>query len=387
MAKKQKLVLHIGSHKTGTTTIQTTLHDNAEHLRRQGISFACVPPYANLHHALGFVTPSNVVPRGSHVTNAEALTQALTQVSEQTVIASSENLSFFFERASIEGLRDLLCAHFEQVQILVYLRRQDSHAISHHQEGSKPARKAEEQLFGYAPTALPQTGEAMDLYLDYEHRIGMWIDVFGAPNVTVQVFDRARLEGGDVFEDFLKVVGIDGAAMPQAKERNVSLSFSQAAVGHMMNARKITQPRKEQILQALPEGARMMPARAEAEAFYDRYRAGNIRLNERLGGPAGADLFSDDFSDYPEIAQEHWDHDTSAQVINSLLDQVVFYEQLVRADALLDSALLAHKAGNGKLALELIRAAATLRPAGPFIVKKREEFEALYGAKDAQTPG
>lgn len=386
MAKKNRLILHIGSHKTGTTSIQGWLHDKRHDLESHGVSFVTAPPEAHLHRVLGFVDPSSLVPGGMHVIDPDGLAESFANAACATVVASSENFSFFFEKRSIEALRDITETHFEQVVIVTYLRRQESHAVSHHQEGAKPLRRAEEQLFGFAPTALPDMSPDLDLYLDYEQRIGMWIDVFGRENVIVRPFDRARMAGGDVQQDFAEIAKLDGVGLEQRDDLNTSLGLSGATVGHMMNARPLSSPLKARILARLPDDPPLLPSQAEACAFYARYKQGNIRLNARLGNTAGEDFFSDDFSWYPEVADASWPRETALEVIGTLLDQLAAYDDLVDADTMRDAALLAHKAGNGGKALRLMTMAATLRPEGEFIQRKRAEFEALYGSADAKGP-
>lgn len=379
MSMKKKLIIHIGSHKTGTTTIQLALYENQHIIEKQGFSFATVAPYANLHNALDWVSAA-FVPDGLRIKDAAALVDTLTSPPSDVIIASSENFSFFFKKQSIEALHELLNEHFQQVEIVVYLRRQDFQAISHHQEGSKPYREAEELIYGYGTTALPTQSKNLDIYLDYEQRIGMWIDVFGLENITVRIFERDQLESGDVLSDFLKTVGIEANSLTEIENKNVSLGLTSAKVGHMMNARRLSFKLKRHILDSLPLDSRMMPARADAEAFYAHYRDSNIRLNARLGNIKNEDLFSDDFSTYPQEACDRWTEGSSETVIGMLLDHLAHCDGLVQADDMRDAAMLAHRTGNGPLALRLMRAAVLLRPDGPFILEKYKEFETLYGS-------
>lgn len=376
----KKLILHIGAHKTGTTTLQNWLFENNDLLAKHDMTYVIAGPHRHLHAALGFVDPDNLVPHGAQVVQSDRIVQALNTGQTDTVIACAENFSFFFERGPIAALHDLLKPHVDEIQIVTYLRRQDAHAVSHYQEGAKPDRRAEEQLFGHALTALPPADAPFDLYLDYERRVGLWIDVFGAQNVTVRVFDRNTLVGGDVVSDFMDVMGLPAPDLDKVEEHNVSLGFSAATVGRMMNARGMGVELKDRVLSHIPDDPKLIPSADQARAFYAPYRDSNIRLNARLGNTAGDDLFSDDFSAYPDTPRDRWAHPQSDAVISVLLDELARYGHLP-VDTIREAAEQAHAGGNGPLALKLIQAAAILRPTGPYIQKLLGEYRALYGTK------
>jgi hypothetical protein len=373
------LVIHIGSHKTGTTTLQKWLFDNPNFLAEHGVSYVTAPHKRNMHTAVGFVQAGKIVPQGWHVTRPNILVQQLIDAPEQTVIASSENFSFFFEKRAVSGLHELVKNHFEQIQIVVYLRRQDSHAVSHYQEGAKPNRGAEEQLFGHSLSALPAANKNLDLYLDYERRIGSWLDVFGPENVTVRIFEPAKLVGGDVVTDFLDAVGVQASNLPSVEKKNVSMGFSAVTVGHMMNARQLPNPLKHRILNQIPPEETMLPSMDEARAFYEKYRESNIRLSARLGHTHNADMFSDDFSKYPQEGRGSWTDDKSELIIGLLLDQLKKNEGIRQVDVIRDAAIEAHKAGHGDRALKLIECAAELRPSGTYIQDLLKVYTKQYG--------
>jgi hypothetical protein len=49
-----RLILHAGTHKTGTTTIQKVLHDNREWLSDRGLVFPATPPFTGTRAHLNF---------------------------------------------------------------------------------------------------------------------------------------------------------------------------------------------------------------------------------------------------------------------------------------------------------------------------------------------
>ncbi|MBI1172181.1 hypothetical protein GC209_12330 [bacterium] len=174
----KRLTLHIGSHKTGTSTLQVTFRDNEAALLARGLAVARVPPWEHVHPYLVFTNPARIFPEGYHLTDPEAFAAFLADRPADHVFASSENFSFFFRQGAIDDLARALKRRFDRIRIVVYLRRQDRHAVSHHQEGARADRPPEGQLWGHALTALPEPAPIQRLYLDYDQRLSMWESAF-----------------------------------------------------------------------------------------------------------------------------------------------------------------------------------------------------------------
>ncbi len=373
----RNLYLHIGAHKTGTTALQQGLHQNRVLLRAHDCAYIAAATAAHLHSFLGNATNGQFLPEGYRVLDPESLTQRFAFADARTVVASSENFSFFFDRPAIDDLARMLRPLFDRVHIVCYLRRQDRHAVSHHQEGAKPHRYVEGLLWGHQPTALPEYAPHQDLYLDYNHRLGLWADAFGDENMIVRPYDRALLKNGDIFQDFLAQIGMSVSGLATVGDRNVSLGAAQTKAGHLMNSVKMDAETMGVLLGHIEKSGRLMPARAEAMHLLDRYRDSNRRLNQRLHVSPLPDLFNDDFSDYPETAQQDWTEDQANAALRGIFGQLALHKSPVPApspDDLRD-AVIALKETNPAAARRLIQIAHTLRPAGPAINRLKAELE------------
>ena len=293
------LFLHIGSHKTGTTALQRGLHHNRALLQTCGVTYVAASSAAHLHPYLGTALHDEFVPGGFHLLDADGLATRMAQAETDTVLASSENFSFFFTRSAIDDLAQTLRPQFDCIRIVCYIRRQDRHAVSHHQEGAKPHRAVEGLLWGHAPTALPTPSDTHDLYLDYDRRLGLWADVFGDDALIIRPYDRKTLKKGDIFADFLSVVGLSDAGLQAVGDHNTSLGAAQTKAGHLMNSLTIKGKTADAILDRIPPEGRLLPSAAEAVAFQARYDASNTRLNQRFHVTTAPNLFDADFSDYP----------------------------------------------------------------------------------------
>jgi hypothetical protein len=379
----KRLTLHIGSHKTGTSTLQATFRENEAALLSRGLAVAYVPPWDHVHPLLDFVNPREIFPGGYRVTGPLEFAEFLARPPADHVFASSENFSFFFQQDTINDLATALKARFGEIRIVVYLRRQDRHAVSHHQEGAKANRPPEGLLWGHSLTALPDPAPLQRLYLDYNQRIAMWESAFGSANLSVRVFDRALLDKGDIVSDMLALIGVDGHGIVRSPDVNISLSRMQAKVGHIANALIGDDSVTQRLLDAVyvPDGDRMAPSAAAARAFLEPYRESNRLLNARLGITSFPDLFPDDFSDYPETASEDMPPGESIAALQAAI-RTLGGQKMALQDVTADELRLSARSlakSEPWLALRLARAALSLRPNGPAILQLVAELEARIG--------
>ena len=373
-----RLYLHIGSHKTGTTAVQQGLHQNRILLEALGITYVGTGNIAHIQSAIGPISPTSFLPAGYKVIDPADLAARLAAAQTETVVASSENFSFFFDRSAITALAQALRPHFDDIRIVCYLRRQDRHAVSHHQEGAKPNRQAEGALWGHAPTALPDYSTAHDLYLDYHHRLGLWADVFGDAAMIIRIYDRDLLKKRDIFADFLGLLDLDITGLLPIGDRNASLGAAQTKVGHLMNSLEVRAKTADAILARIEGEGRLQPSRAEARAFLARYLAGNRLLNQRFAITPDANLFNDDFSDYPETPHSDWTEDRANAALLATLQHLVEVPTPVAGPTADDfrTAAVALRNTHPDMALRLITAAFALRPTGSAILKIKAELEA-----------
>ena len=378
----RRLFLHIGAHKAGTTALQESLSHGRAQLESLGLSYVTTPLLVHLHSFLEPQAPAAHVPQGFTVRDPAALATALSSAPLANVVASSENFSFLFQPEPIAGLERALRPHFDEIRILSYLRRQDRHAVSHHQEGARPRRRAEGDLWGHAPNALPDPSPAQDLYLDYDRRLGLWADVFGPDCLDLRVYDRKRLRQGDILADFLALIGLDQAGLATVGDKNISLGAAQTKVGHLMNGLGITALVADAVLERIGTEGRLLPSQDQARAFLDRYRASNRRLNARFRITDLPDLFDDDFDDFPADPHGDWTENTANAALRACLAQtqeVAPAPSGLTADDLRDAAIaLQHK--RPQTALRLITVAQALRPEGATIVRLKAELEAKLTA-------
>lgn len=322
---ERRLVLHVGSLKTGSTSIQALLAENRAALRAQGLlplraagspNATQLPAYAApplpdrrgtlqaaFHQQLGIATVAELEAFRARLRDALAQEVAAAGPEIGTFFLSNENL-FRSQQAELQALRDLFAGLFDRVTVVAYLRRQDHYAVSKY---TTDLRRGE-------PWGLSDTFEqSADLqYLRYDEVLQRWAASFGRDAVIPRIFAAGDLAGGDVVRDFCALAGIrleEGIVLPE--RRNVALSARAQAFLRQFNE---AYPREKgpatlringMIYQTLAEaypGPAQRPTRAEAERLLRAYRKSNEALR-RDWFPERAAVFSEDLSGYPETPE------------------------------------------------------------------------------------
>ena len=372
------LYLHIGSHKTGTTSIQHFLAGQTEELARRGYAYPVSANGLNLGGVIGGLSEGeDEMDEGGITRRTRQAISLICEGDAQVVIASSEGFSYMNDPAEIKALGRRLRRSFARIKIITYLRRQDQFAVSHHQEGANPQVKRATKLHGHRPTALPETSPLQQKYLDYGTRIGMWGDAFGDKDVIVRVYDRALLKNGDSVADFLELVGLGDMEIGEPVARNTSMGFVKTKLGHILNEFVPDMAAKKAVLARLPEGGKLMPSRAEAMAFVEPYLAGNRRLNRRFKISEERSLFSKDYSMYPEEAQEAWSDETSTQALRACVEVIaeLSSSKLVFDHEEYSAAAKALEKSRPVLAKRFLDAAMGIRPTSEKLKQRAEKLQ------------
>lgn len=237
------VVLHIGSGKTGTSTIQRVLRRNADLLLAGGHVYPRTPGQVR-HTKLGlYVRPDDeLVGRvdwleGDFPEPAEfrrrfrrQLRRELAGSTAEGVVFSDEGLFGASDRA-IRRTRRFLEGIARSVRLVVYLRRQDDHLVSRYQQVVKMGE--------IAPLATWIQQEWDGTY-DYYDRLTSWQRIEPAAFV-VRPFERARFAGGSLVHDFLQAADIELAEdeLTHTEARNESLGVEGTELLRILNLHRV----------------------------------------------------------------------------------------------------------------------------------------------------
>lgn len=217
----KKLIVHIGANKTGSSAIQRFLAINHPTLREEGI----VVPNRDLqvakniggHHVFSFqeLLAEPVEGRRRLEDAVDALDAACPEAS--TILLSAENLTA--NRAAPPLFENL--AEKYDIRIVIYIRRQDELILSSWQQWHS---KIWTDFWAWVLSIAGRLG-------DWRAYLQSWERVIPRDKITVRVYERSKLEGGDVIADFYSMLDssspLDNLRYPESA---VNPSFSDAVM-------------------------------------------------------------------------------------------------------------------------------------------------------------
>ncbi|GEM_PF-641557 len=195
---KKRLYLHIGVHRTGTTSIQNWLHANLVALRRQGVRYA----FGRLMHTdLAWKLHSGKLKPERFISD---LVRDAAGDDIQSVVVSGEDFSVLRKPEILADLK----THFD-VTVVCYLRRQDQWMESWYNQHVKwPWNRELSQC-----DRNDFLAERPSFYwIDYADLLARWSAAFGREHVVPRVFERGRLDGS-LTRDFARTCGINADAL------------------------------------------------------------------------------------------------------------------------------------------------------------------------------
>ena len=247
----RRLIIHIGAHKTGSTAIQKFFFDYTKYFEE---NFNLIYPIENQtnpeyhlwgHHYLTwyFVRPKKVL-------NIKALEQAfssfIVQISsnkEKDFLISSED---FIWNYRVEDFINEIKSFFDDIYILIYVRRQVDAAISLYQTGVVNS--------GLTISFHEWFEEAKSIF-DYWSIVERY-EKLGC-KVIVRPYMRNKFEGGDVILDFLKslssIVGRNIVPPDDYKPNSIKMNVSVPDFICMMIRHYNAQPSKDKVVPVLRE--------------------------------------------------------------------------------------------------------------------------------------
>lgn len=284
------LVLHIGTEKTGTSSIQEFLHGNRARLALQGIHVPAFlgatnqrwAPYMaeNLDRVDGFSLELGL---GESVEKRAAkkeeirvqLVEEVGRHPEATWLISSEHFqSRLTTPEEISRLAGILKPLFAPIRILIYLRDPLKTAISYWSMRVK----------GGAPLhALGEPGRFGHHICDHRGILERWLAEFAVPQVCVRLFEREAFVAGDLIRDFCAAAGIAWhPALQQPPHLNETLSYPALRLLARVNERVprwidgCVNPNRPVLgaafLECFADHPRYLPSRAEQQRYAAFYR-------------------------------------------------------------------------------------------------------------------
>jgi hypothetical protein len=215
-----KCIIHMGMHKTGSTSIQQSLHgysddrvlyaalgDAGNHSLAMFSLFSSDPERHHLHKASGR-TPAAV---RAYIAGVHAdLHRSIVAANGRTLVISGEDIGVL-QADGLERMRELFQKRFDQVTIVGYVRP----------PGTFMASSFQQRVRRGVRLSLEKS------YRNYQKSFAKFDDVFGRENVDLWKFDPKSFPNGCAVRDFCSRLGI---ALPAERILRLNESLSRQAV-------------------------------------------------------------------------------------------------------------------------------------------------------------
>jgi hypothetical protein len=317
------LTLHIGTGKTGTSSLQAFLGQNRSRLADAGWLYPRSPGRIR-HVQLGLWTrPDDELARAFaerrpgtrkyadpaelHREVPRRLLREARRAGLERVLMSDEAL-YGSSEPSLRRLRQLIDQHASEVRLVCYLRRQDDHLISRYQQVVKVSETR----------TLAQRTAELDLsaVYDYHARLQTWLRIVEPDQMVLRRFERDRFVNGSLYDDFVEAAGL-GIATDDVppRPRNESLDAECVEFLRLLNlyraeSRDRSLPANRTLvhdLAGLGDGPVLTLPDAELDRFMAQWAASNERVaRDLLGDPSGR-LFASPRKGSRTTTEQHLD--------------------------------------------------------------------------------
>ena len=237
----QRVVLHLGSHKTGSTSIQNAL-------KRYDDGDTLYADLGNANHSAPLFTAFSERKYGYHIWVKQGLTrqqidqrgatalvqlnQHLARTDRHTLILSAEDLSLLYP-AEVEALLSMLRGAGRSLLVICYVRHPLDYAVSVCQQLIKGGSNQLPELFSPA----------------YRRRLEPYLERLHPEELVVRQFDRIHLQDGCVVADFCSIIGIKSSALT-IRNRNESLPAAAVHALYQLNCSGLLLFGDRQLVQA-----------------------------------------------------------------------------------------------------------------------------------------
>ncbi|HTT97089.1 MAG TPA: hypothetical protein VMF58_03510 [Rhizomicrobium sp.] len=299
-------ILHLGSEKTGTSSIQKYFGIRRAALLQKGIwyprSFA--NPASHVHLKLSRAALTGALnDEAPEVVEFRKEYESAAKAGVSVALFSSEFFhSEMREAAALERLREFLEKFFDSFQLIYYARRQDEMLASMHSTAVKGGWTTD-------PHALSVYESKGHYYFDHQAVCDLWSAQFGRENLVCRIFEREKLIGGDIVDDFAHAIGLERGTGSSHVSANESLSFETMSALLYLNAspdRDNRELRRKLVARGRKRNGTRVPmvTKGEAKDFYARFRDSNRHFFDGYVDKDLATGFSEDFSNFPDALPE-----------------------------------------------------------------------------------
>jgi len=314
LPKFNECIIHIGTEKTGTKTLQEFFYKNRSVLSKNGIFFPKtfgnknhfkLAVYACADHKKDDLRKNLGLKNLPLIKNFRhdleiSFNQEIRNQSCKRLLLSGEHMQSRLTRVEeIQSLKNFLDKFVTNYKIIVYLRSQVEMAISLYSTFLISGNIRE--------TVLPNVDEK-NLYYNHEKLLERWSYVFSSENIIPRIFNKNELLDHDVKRDFIGLLGLNWNEFEDVPNFNESLNANSQRfllrINKFFSRFNGVKPNKarEVLVKFVShnnKGKGLLPSAEQAKNFYNIFVESNERVRKKWF-PKRKILFEVDFSVYPE---------------------------------------------------------------------------------------
>ncbi|MDA0890716.1 MAG: hypothetical protein O3C15_00170 [Proteobacteria bacterium] len=208
------LHLHIGVHKTGTTSLQEFLFGNRDILEQRGFHYPTNAAYfwrgelshSFLAHSLRAERPHYLPAMATYDADTayQQLAADVANKKNYQIILSSEHFSLLYSKDDVARVAERLLEICPTTKIYVYLRRQDEAIEANYKQGIR-TKAFWVDFPTYVSNALASNYDRWN----YQLLVDNYRQAFGKDSVFVRLYEPDKLLNANIIDDFLRVLGLE----------------------------------------------------------------------------------------------------------------------------------------------------------------------------------
>lgn len=304
-----QLILHIGTEKTGTTSLQSWLGLNRGALREAGIFFPLAlgetrsiamsimaadfddgGKAALRNHKIGSPADLEAFTRRTEKAFAAELEQARREGCRVCFVSDEGLQAALTHPGEVARVRDFAARHFGQSKVVVTLRPQVDYAVS---LASTLARHGIRISGRWFDRVTPENHR-----FDYDGLIGLWEGAFGAEAVDI----RTYASQADSIGAFRREFGLAGGSWAPVARENSFLDWRHIRLLNGLQPQN--RKRLQKVIVGQPSTERLQIGSILAMELTARFEEGNRRLAARRTDITMRDL-TPDLSAYAAVSNLH----------------------------------------------------------------------------------
>ena len=303
---RRKLIIHIGANKTGSSAIQRFLAINRVPFLEEGIVIPDnefrVADDIQGYHVFGFQQLLDN-PSEGRVRLEDALDAIdLAYPEANAILLSAENLT---AHPAAPPLFENLLEKYD-IQVVIYVRRQDEFILSSWQQWDS---KISADFWAWIVSVIGRLG-------NWRVHLERWESIIPRDKITVRVYERSKLEGGDIIADFYSVLDLPKPLSAfEYPKGTINPSFSDAIMdlikGNEMIFKNVHDGDFYNFVRSMTGNKYVKPARQSSISFLqrqsivDKYKGPNNWVRKSYFPHVDGELFSPpEESDYSYMSSD-----------------------------------------------------------------------------------